>query len=70
MIIPGWILLSLGFFGCSGAIAQIQCLLYCVRSIVFLSIDDDYLEILVFLDYGNYLSFSNDNHHIFYHFSI
>ncbi len=31
MIIPGLILISIGFFGCSGAITQIQCLLFCVR---------------------------------------
>jgi len=31
MIIPGLILVSIGFFGCSGAITQIQCLLFWVR---------------------------------------
>ena len=30
LIIPGLFLLFLGFFGCSGGITQIQCLLYCV----------------------------------------
>jgi hypothetical protein len=32
LIIPGLIFLFLGFFGCSGAITQIHCLLYCVRT--------------------------------------
>lgn len=31
MILPGLIVLLIGFFGCSGAITQMQCLLYLVR---------------------------------------
>ncbi|CAF0751111.1 unnamed protein product [Rotaria sp. Silwood1] len=45
MIIPGFILLSIGFLGCSGAITQIQCLLFCVKqfiSIIRLLIRDKY----------------------------
>ncbi|CAF1173731.1 unnamed protein product [Rotaria sp. Silwood1] len=45
MIIPGLILLSIGFLGCSGAITQIQCLLFCVKqfiSIIRLLIRDKY----------------------------
>ncbi|CAF0803744.1 unnamed protein product [Rotaria sordida] len=34
MIIPSFILLSIGFFGCSGAITQIQCLLFCYSFII------------------------------------
>jgi len=38
MIIPGICLLCLGFFGCSGALTQIECLLFAVRILCSMNI--------------------------------
>ena len=43
LIIPGTVLLSLGFFGCSSVITQIPGLLYCVRLLYFFRFIIDFL---------------------------
>ena len=70
LIIPGLILLSLAFFGCSGAITQIHCLVCGVRIIILLSIWETFFLNLVFLASEYCFILSNNHHRMFNLFSI
>ncbi|CAF3475507.1 unnamed protein product [Rotaria sp. Silwood1] len=49
MIIPGFILLSIGFLGCSGAITQIQCLLFCYSFTIGINLTFQMIIIICFI---------------------
>lgn len=70
MVLPGFCLLFLGFFGCSGALTQIECLLFSVCICIVIENLGNRFVGLVFVDFRSDFDISNDFCRIFRFISI